>query len=276
LARGEYEFVTLFNTLDGAGRPESNGAATPGGRPRRVFPDNFNRSSAPDANACSGCHTTPRIGGGGDDVSNAFVLANARDFADSIDANTGNERNPPSLFGSGAIDMLGREMTTDLQAMKNTAVQAARLARLPITLPLYSKGVSFGWITVLTREGPGPRLERMADGRAIIRAFTDLKRHRMGSLLNNERLVQEGVPTDAFITRKLWGIASEPPFLHNGRATTFTEAILAHGGEAQAARDAFAALTASDRNCVVEFLKSLRVLPAGATALIVYEFGRPR
>jgi hypothetical protein len=221
-------------------------------------------------------------------------------------------RNPPSLFGSGAIDMLGREMTADLQAMKNTALQAARLARLPITLPLYSKGVSFGWITALpdgsldTRrvEGVDPDLiikpfslkgvvisvrqftvsafnqhhgmqpsERVGDG---VDADGDGKHHRMGSLLNNERLVQEGVPTDAFITRKLWGIASEPPFLHNGRATTFTEAILAHGGEAQAARDAFAALTVSDRNCVVEFLKSLRVLPAGATAVVVDEFGRPR
>lgn len=116
----------------------------------------------------------------------------------------------------------------------------------------------------------------MADGRAIVRAFTDLKRHRMGDLLNNERLVQAGVPTDAFMTRKLWGVASEPPFLHNGRATLFTEAVLAHGGEAQAARDAFAALSASDRSSVVEFLKSLRILPAGTTALVVDETGRAR
>jgi CxxC motif-containing protein (DUF1111 family) len=98
----------------------------------------------------------------------------------------------------------------------------------------------------------------------------------MGSLLGNEQLVQAGVPADSFITRKLWGIASEPPFLHNGRATTFTEAILTHGGEAQAARDAFAALNASDRSGLVEFLKSLRILPAGATSLVVDEFGRPR
>jgi mono/diheme cytochrome c family protein len=419
-------FVAAFNTLDGAGRPESNGAGAPGARSRRVFPENFNRSSGPDANACAGCHTTPRTGGGGDNVSNAFVLANARDFSDSIGADTGDERNPPSLFGSGAVEMLGREMTADLQAMKETAVQAARAARQPISLPLFSKGISFGWITALpdgsldtrrvegvdsdlvikpfsqkgvnvsvrqftvsafnqhhgmqpservgdkvdadhdgkadeitradvtaatifqaslpipgrviprqvaveaairkgeasfqqigcadchrpalvlnnpvysepnpfnpagnlrpadvarpftfdlTRDGPGPRLERMADGRAIVRAFTDLKRHRMGDLLNNERLVQEGVPTDAFLTRKLWGVASEPPFLHNGRATTFTEAVLAHGGEAQSARDAFAALSASDRSFVVEFLKSLRILPPGTTALVVDETGRAR
>ena len=29
----------------------------------------------------------------------------------------------------------------------------------------------------MTREGPGPHLERLPDGRAIVRAFTDLKRH---------------------------------------------------------------------------------------------------
>ena len=40
------------------------------------------------------------------------------------------------------------------------------------------------------------------------------------------------MPTGEWLTRKLWGFASEPPFLHHGRATLMSEAILAHGGEA--------------------------------------------
>ena len=74
----------------------------------------------------------------------------------------------------------------------------------------------------------------------MVPVFTDLKRHDMGDVLNNETLEEEMVPTDQWLTRKLWGFANEPPYLHHGRATLISEAILAHGGEAQASRDAFA------------------------------------
>jgi CxxC motif-containing protein (DUF1111 family) len=46
-------------------------------------------------------------------------------------------------------------------------------------------------------------------------------------------------------------------FLHDGRARNFVEAILWHGGEAQAARDAFAHLTREERAAVEAFLNSL-------------------
>jgi CxxC motif-containing protein (DUF1111 family) len=128
----------------------------------------------------------------------------------------------------------------------------------------------------LTRQGPLPRPERTTDGKAIVRAFTDLKRHKMGPRCNNEKLIQNGVPTDQFITKKLWGFYSEPPFLHNGRCTTVTEAIQAHGGEAQAALDAWNALTQDERNELFQFLKSLQVLPPGSPTLVVDENGQPR
>jgi hypothetical protein len=105
----------------------------------------------------------------------------------------------------------------------------------------------------------------------LVPAFTDLKRHKMGDLLDNEVLIQDGVPTDEWLTRKLWGFASEPPFLHHGRATLISEAILAHGGEAQEARDSFAALSHDDQAAVIEFLKTLQVLPEGATSLVITE-----
>jgi CxxC motif-containing protein (DUF1111 family) len=45
--------------------------------------------------------------------------------------------------------------------------------------------------------------------------------------------------------------------LHDGRARNFTEAILWHGGEAEKARNAFAAMSRDDRNALLSFLESL-------------------
>jgi CxxC motif-containing protein (DUF1111 family) len=61
-----------------------------------------------------------------------------------------------------------------------------------------------------------------------------------------------------FTTARLWGVADTAPYLHDGRATTLTEAILLHGGEAQPARNAFAALSDQNRAKVIAFLRSLR------------------
>ena len=113
----------------------------------------------------------------------------------------------------------------------------------------------------LTKDGPSPHLERESDGSVLVPVFTDLKRHKMGDVLNNEKLEQDGIPTDEWLTRKLWGFASEPPFLHHGRATLISEAMLMHGGEAQQSRDIFGSLSPTDQAAVVEFLKSLQILP---------------
>lgn len=103
---------------------------------------------------------------------------------------------------------------------------------------------------------------RNSAGEFLIPVFTDLKRHKMGPELNNELLEQDDVPTDEWLTRKLWGFASEPPFLHHGRATLISEAIEAHGGDAQPARDGFLGLSDDDRNAIIEFLKTLQIEPA--------------
>jgi CxxC motif-containing protein (DUF1111 family) len=64
-------------------------------------------------------------------------------------------------------------------------------------------------------------------------------------------------------TPPLWGIgltetvSDHTLFLHDGRARNLTEAILWHGGEAAASRDAFANLPESSRNDLLAFLESL-------------------
>jgi CxxC motif-containing protein (DUF1111 family) len=65
-------------------------------------------------------------------------------------------------------------------------------------------------------------------------------------------------------TTPLWGLGlqqdsqgSETYYLHDGRATTIDGAIQYHGGEADASRAAFNALSAGQKDQVITFLKSL-------------------
>ena len=78
-----------------------------------------------------------------------------------------------------------------------------------------------------------------------------------------------------FITRKLWGVGNSGPYMHNGKYTTMREAILAHGGEALQSREAFQHLSDYGRDCVIEFLRSLQILPPGTRSLAVDEDGKP-
>ena len=70
-------FNAQFTVQEGAGRPQSKGTGAPLSDPSSplVFPRNFDRISSPEANACSGCHNAPVSGGGGDRVTEVFVLA---------------------------------------------------------------------------------------------------------------------------------------------------------------------------------------------------------
>ena len=77
-----------------------------------------------------------------------------------------------------------------------------------------------------------------------------------------------------FLTRKLWGIANQHSFGHHGMYTTMREAVLAHDGEARQSRLAFQAMTPYEEDCVIEFLKSLQILPPGAKSLCVNQNGR--
>ncbi len=98
-----------------------------------------------------------------------------------------------------------------------------------------------------------------------VEAFTDLLIHNMGPDLAGE--VSFGTPqasandpdtTEAeWRTAPLWGISAVAPYLHDGRAPTLNEAILMHGGEGQASRDAFSALTELQRQDILEFLRHL-------------------
>ncbi len=457
---GEGLFVANWTSQEGAGRPATTGTGAPLADPSRplVFPRNFNRVSAPDANSCAGCHNAPFgvPGGGGDVVANVFVLAQRRDFVTFGPADPGDERGlQPTLetvgnsratlgmFGSGFIEMLARQISIDLQRIRDAVPPGASsqlsskginfgfIARRPdgtwdvsrvegLPAPsLASKGASDppnlivrpfhqagnvislrqfsvnafnhhhgiqpverfgsgtdpdddgfadeltetdvtavslfqatmavpgrviprdrrieaaiaigernfaaigcaschisalplddgGWIftepgpfnppgtlsaadrrpmsvDLTDRRLPQPRLPRVR-GRVWVPAFTDLKLHDITDGDDDPNIepldMNQPIGSPAFfagnrkfLTRKLWGVANEAPFFHHGKFTTLREAVLAHGGEAAQVRARFNALREYDRDAIIEFLKSLQVLPPGTSALVVDENGRPR
>lgn len=97
---------------------------------------------------------------------------------------------------------------------------------------------------------------------AVIELYGDLKRHDMGPDLA-ESIDENGAGASTFLTENLWGVGSTAPYLHDGRATTLTEAILWHGGEAAASRSAFRALTTQEQLDLLLFLSNLTLLKGG-------------
>ena len=95
-----------------------------------------------------------------------------------------------------------------------------------------------------------------------IRPYTDLLLHDMGPGLADS--MAEGDATGAeWRTAPLWnigltaGVAGGEGYLHDGRARTIEEAILWHGGEAEQAKENFRKMSATDREAVVKFIRSL-------------------
>lgn len=412
---GRRLFEARFTTLDGAGRPGATGDSKPTIRlPSHAVP--FIRTAGPDANSCAGCHNQPRVGGSGDFAVNVFVGAHFTDPpTDSLSAAVTNERNTLTTFGTGAIEMLAREMTEDLLAQRAVGLRQAIASGALQTVQLETKGVRFGSITVRpdgsydtkNLEGVDPDLvikpfgvrgvvislreftinalnqhhgiqaierfgwertgrrdfdedgvedeftvgqvtaltlfqaslpvpgrsrptspeqaRRVRDGEGIfqsigcaechrpflplkatefsepnpfnrpgnlrpedagtvriplvakegtgltraptsglrVAAFTDLKRHRIcddaDPFFCNERLRQDFVPTDQFITMKLWDAGTSMPYGHRGDCTTLTDAILHHSAEGANSKNAFVALATPEKAALIEFLRSLVV-----------------
>ncbi|MBO6514403.1 MAG: hypothetical protein JJ974_10605 [Phycisphaerales bacterium] len=107
----------------------------------------------------------------------------------------------------------------------------------------------------------------------VIQPFTDLLLHDMGEDLADNR-PEFGASGSEWRTPPLWGIGyvghvlstptdpfnpngnpAEPNYLHDGRARSLMEAILWHGGEAEAARNAVLAMDSSQRDALIEYVK---------------------
>ncbi|MCB9436592.1 MAG: c-type cytochrome [Anaerolineales bacterium] len=95
-----------------------------------------------------------------------------------------------------------------------------------------------------------------------IHPYTDLLLHDMGAGLADSRPDYQATGSE-WRTPPLWGIGlfetvnGHTFYLHDGRARNLTEAVLWHGGEAQAARDTFLAMSTAERDALIRFLRSL-------------------
>jgi hypothetical protein len=188
-ALGLLVFSTPFEKSDGLGDgpfdpteyddPNGNDTLVFGHRPTLQGNGQVLRVNGLDAQSCNECHTivsnrtrppTLGLGGVGGMVQNAIIMPSLIDVGDAYDDRVvfqpghspelpmefegiadfnGRLANPPFLFGGGGVELLGKEMTEDLQALLATA----RSAPVGTVTPLITHGVSFGAITTLDAAG---------------------------------------------------------------------------------------------------------------------------
>jgi CxxC motif-containing protein (DUF1111 family) len=93
-----------------------------------------------------------------------------------------------------------------------------------------------------------------------VQPFTDLLVHDLGDGLADHRPDFDAGPRD-WRTAPLWGLGQaafgDTRLLHDGRARSVEEAILWHGGEAEAAKGRYARLPREDREALIRFLSTL-------------------
>lgn len=95
-------------------------------------------------------------------------------------------------------------------------------------------------------------------GNFVFFPFSDFLVHDMGSL--GDRIGNTGdslATTRQMRTSPLWGARFNTQLLHDGRAHSVREAILAHDGQGKAARDRFASLSSLEQSFLLKFVNSL-------------------
>jgi hemin uptake protein HemP len=98
---------------------------------------------------------------------------------------------------------------------------------------------------------PGPGSPAAAQ--RPVRLYSDLLLHDMGPGLADGFLQGQATGSE-FRTMPLWRVTDRGQLLHDGRAHTLSEAILAHGGQAASAVAAFQALSPADQQALLDFL----------------------
>lgn len=100
----------------------------------------------------------------------------------------------------------------------------------------------------------GPSPIRALDRKPVF-LFSDLLLHDMGSL--GDGIAQSAAKANEMRTAPLWGLRASAPYLHDGSAPSIDQAIRAHDGEAKNSRDRYLRLNLTQKQQVLDYLKSL-------------------
>jgi CxxC motif-containing protein (DUF1111 family) len=99
----------------------------------------------------------------------------------------------------------------------------------------------------------GPSREPAFDRQPVL-LFSDLLLHDVGT---GDDIPQAAARPEEIRTPALWGLRFRRPLLHDGSAATIEQAIGRHGGEAEATRRRYEALSPAERQALSAFLRSL-------------------
>ena len=119
---------------------------------------------------------------------------------------------------------------------------------------------SFCHTPILTTGPEFKKLPQLAN--QTFRAYTDLLLHDMGEELADNRPDFRASGSD-WRTPPLWGsglsgkVSGSKLLLHDGRARSYSEAILWHGGEAEESRELFRKMKKPEREALVFYLNSI-------------------
>ena len=167
----------------------------------------------------------------------------------------------PGLRDGLEVDRASLDLVT--YYARNLGVPARRAVDDPITLRGKEVFHTLNCTGCHTPKHVTARLPDQAEQSfQLIWPHTDLLLHDMGDGLA-DGLPEHLATGSEWRTPPLWGlgltqqVSANAGFLHDGRARTILEAILWHGGEAEAQRNAVINLTAEDRAALLSFLESL-------------------
>lgn len=177
----------------------------------------------------------------------------------------------------------GTKVEAGRALMSSFGCTACHVPALHVEDPLWRYTSSGGKTLELDLLDPAlglPRLSAAPGGSVRVELWGDLKRHDLGPE-SHEPLNQpvdpslpewDGgrpgvnvseslppIPKELMLTTELWGVGDTGPWWHDGSSPTIEDAILRHGGEALASRNAYAAARASEQDQMLAFLNQLRV-----------------
>ena len=167
----------------------------------------------------------------------------------------------PDALGLADIDHFAQFIRGTQVPPRDTVLAATQDATVGQTL-FNSVGCAVCHVASLTTEPPGTLINGgtytvpSALGNKVFHPYGDFLLHDVGT---GDGIVQGGPPDTAnkLRTVPLWGLRIKSRFMHDNASMTLSDAIQRHAGEAQGVIASFTALTATQQQQLITFLKSL-------------------